>query len=94
MKTAAPEWWFPLTLRTISGLSLLIAVGAPLLVVTLSVLMARIQGLSPSRAARWTAPFALGFFGLHLQWLFPSLNSILGAPAGLLMVPVAAILLR
>ena len=45
MKTAAPEWWFPLTLRTISGLSLLIAVGAPLLVVTLSVLMARIQGL-------------------------------------------------
>ena len=45
MKTAAPGWWFPLTLRTISGLSLLSAVGAPLLVVTLSVLMARIQGL-------------------------------------------------
>ena len=92
MKTAAPRWWFPLTLGTISGLSLLSAVGAPLLVVTLSVLMARIQGLSPSRAARWTAPFALGFFGLHLQWLFPSLNSILGAPAGLLVAPVVLLL--
>ena len=92
MKTAAPGWWFPLTLGTISGLGLLSAVGAPLLVVTLSVLMARIQGLSPSRAARWTAPFALGFFGLHLQWLFPSLNSILGAPAGLLVVPVVLLL--
>ena len=45
MKTAAPGWWFPLTLGTLSGLSLLSAVGAPLLVVTLSVLMARIQGL-------------------------------------------------
>jgi len=92
MQTAAPGWWLPLILGTVSGAGLLSAVGAPLLVVTLSVLLARIQSLSPSRAARWTAPFALGFFGLHLQWLFPSLNSILGAPAGLLVVPVVVVL--
>jgi len=76
----------------LSGLGLLSLVGAPLLVVTLSVLMARLQSLSPAQAARWTAPFALGFFGLHLQWLLPSLNSILGAPAGLLLLPVVALL--
>ena len=92
MRTSAPSWWLPLILGTLSGLGLLSTVGAPLLVVTLSVLLARIQSLSPSRAARWTAPFALGFFGLHLQWLFPSLNSILGAPAGLLVVPVVVLL--
>lgn len=92
MRTSAPGWWLPLILGMLSGAELLSTVGAPLLVVTLSVLLARIQSLSPSRAARWTAPFALGFFGLHLQWLFPSLNSILGAPAGLLVAPVVVLL--
>ena len=92
MRTSAPSWVLPLSLGMLSGLGLLSVIGAPLLVVTLSVLMARLRCLSPSQAASWTAPFALGFFGLHLQWLFPSLNSILGAPAGLLLLPVVLLL--
>jgi len=92
LRTRAPFWQFPAALGGISGLGLLGPFGAPLLVLTLSLTFVRIQALAPRQAAGWTAAFALGFFGLHLGWLFTSLNNILGAPAGLLVVPVVLLL--
>ncbi len=92
MRTTAPPWLTPLLLGSVSGLGLLSAWGAPLLVVTLSLTFAALQRMTPAGVARWAAPFSLGFFGMHLQWLFPSLNSILGAPAGLLLLPVLGVL--
>ena len=92
MIPAVPTWWLPLLMGSLSGFGLLGVYGAPLLVFTLSVLFAQVRTQAPERTTRTVMPFALGFFGLHLQWLYSSLNSILGVPAGLLVVPVVLLL--
>ncbi|GGR21014.1 apolipoprotein N-acyltransferase [Deinococcus ruber] len=92
MRTAAPFWGFPLVLGMLSGLALLSALGAPVLTLTLSVVLASVQARAPARAAQWMFAFALGFYGAHLQWLFTSLNRILGEPAGMLVVPLVVLL--
>jgi len=92
MGVAVPPWLWPLVLGAAGGLSLLRLWGAPLVVLVLSVVFARLQQLTPHQSARWLWPFGLGFFSLHLQWLFFSLNTVLGAPAGLLVMPLIALL--
>ncbi|MGY2896902.1 apolipoprotein N-acyltransferase [Deinococcus sp. UYEF24] len=92
MGTAAPSWLLPLLLGMVTGASLLSTFGAALIVLPLSFFFIGVQARTPDRVICWAAPFAVGFFGVHLQWLFSSLNTILGVPGGLLVLPVVAVL--